>query len=100
MRETEPLIGMFVNSVVLRSQLTGEIDFRELLKQTSQTISEAAMHQDLPFEKLVEELQPPRDPGYNPYFQIVFSFTIHNPCAGSRTKGKPSTARISRRNST
>ena len=74
MRETEPLIGMFVNSVVLRSRLSGEIDFHELLKQTSQTISEAAMHQDLPFEKLVEELQPPRDLGYNPYFQVVFSF--------------------------
>ncbi|MCT7951959.1 amino acid adenylation domain-containing protein [Ancylothrix sp. C2] len=71
--EIEPLIGFFVNSLVLRTNLTGNPTFQELLNRVKQTTIEAYTHQDLPFEKLVEKLQPERDPSRNPLFQISFS---------------------------
>jgi thioesterase domain-containing protein/acyl carrier protein len=71
--ELEPLIGFFVNMLVLRANAGGDPSFRTLLRQIKQGAIDAFTHQDVPFEKLVEALQPPRDPSRNPLFQVVFA---------------------------
>ncbi|AKT41192.1 non-ribosomal peptide synthetase [Chondromyces crocatus] len=70
--EMEGLIGFFVNTLVLRAQILGELTFRGLLAQVRQTTLDAYANQDLPFEKLVEELQPARSMSHTPLFQVVF----------------------------
>ena len=68
---TEGLIGFFVNTLVLRSKVNPEQGFSELLQRTRQTCLDAYAHQDIPFEYLVEQLQPERSLSYNPLFQVM-----------------------------
>ena len=70
--EVEPLIGFFVNTLVLRAQLSGSPAFRQLLGRLSPVILGAIAHADLPFDKLVEILRPPRRTGRMPLFQVNF----------------------------
>ena len=72
--ELKNLIGFFLNTLVLRSELRDVPTFRQLLKRVKTTVLEAFDNQDLPFEKLVEELNPPRDRSRHPLFQVSFVF--------------------------
>lgn len=72
-QETESLIGLFINSIALRTQVEAADSFSTLLKQVKQTTLEAFQHQDIPFEKVVEATGVERDLARNPLFQVIFS---------------------------
>ncbi|MGZ9705569.1 non-ribosomal peptide synthetase [Pseudomonas sp. GNP013] len=69
--ESEGLIGAFLNTQVLRCRLNGQMSVGELFEQVRHTVIEGQSHQDLPFDHLVEALQPPRSAAYNPLFQVM-----------------------------
>ncbi|MFP2934485.1 non-ribosomal peptide synthetase, partial [Pyxidicoccus sp. 3LG] len=71
--ETEGLIGFFINTLVLRARIDSRQSFRELLAQVRERTLAAYEHQDVPFEKLVEELQPQRDLSRSPFFQVTLT---------------------------
>ncbi|WXK34589.1 amino acid adenylation domain-containing protein (plasmid) [Mycetohabitans rhizoxinica] len=73
-REIEPLVGFFVNTLALRLDLSGEPDTAQLLERVRRTTLEAHAHQDLPFEQVVEIVQPPRRLDYTPLFQVMFAW--------------------------
>ena len=70
--ETEDLIGLFVNTLVLRTRFSNEMTLQDLLAQVREVTLQADAHQNLPFEKLVDELQPERTLSYTPLFQAMF----------------------------
>jgi len=72
-KETEPLIGFFINMLPFRTNLSGQVTFREILQRTRQTALEAYEHQDLPFEIMVEEARVERQLNQTPVFQAAFS---------------------------
>ncbi|MCC6808530.1 MAG: amino acid adenylation domain-containing protein, partial [Deltaproteobacteria bacterium] len=78
---TEPLIGFFVNTLCMRADVSGNPSFRALLKNVKETALEAYAHQDLPFEKLVEALNPERSTARSPVFQVIF--VLQNAPAGA-----------------
>jgi amino acid adenylation domain-containing protein len=71
--ELEYVLGMFINILILHTDLSGQPTFRELLRRVRETCLEAYEHQDMPFEKLVEELNPSRGLNRNPFFQVLFN---------------------------
>nr|WP_301542280.1 non-ribosomal peptide synthetase [Pyxidicoccus fallax] len=86
--ETEGLIGFFVNTLVLRAQVEPHASFRELLAHVRATTLGAYEHQDVPFEKLVEELRPERSLSHSPLFQVMFALQ-NTPTASPRVEGAP-----------
>ncbi|HEX9733976.1 MAG TPA: non-ribosomal peptide synthase/polyketide synthase [Thermoanaerobaculia bacterium] len=89
--ELEGLIGLFVDTVVMRGRPTGELSFRDWLRRVRATALGAYAHRDLPFEKLVEELRTARRASTHPLFQVFFSL-VARPAAGLELAGVTATA--------
>jgi amino acid adenylation domain-containing protein len=85
--ETEGLIGLFINTLVLRGRLAGAPTFAELVSRVREAALAAFVHQELPFEKLVEELAPQRDFSRSPVFQVLFLFQDRAPATRELAPG-------------
>jgi amino acid adenylation domain-containing protein len=85
-RELHKMIGCFLNVVVLRTDLSGDPSFRELLRRVRTMALRAYAHQELPFERLVEELRPARLPGRQPLIQVMFTL-LNDPTKGMALPG-------------
>jgi amino acid adenylation domain-containing protein len=85
--ESEPIVGLFINTLALRTDLSGDPTFRELVRRVRQTTVDGYAHQDLPFERLVDELQAERKLDRAPLFQVVFSFDAASAAAGVELPG-------------
>jgi amino acid adenylation domain-containing protein len=83
--EIEPLIGCFVNTLVLRTQVGASLNFLEAIRQVKKVALDAYANQEVPFELLVEELQPDRDPSRSPIFDVMFD--VQTESAGRRRIG-------------
>lgn len=84
--ELHKMIGCFLNLVVLRTDLSGALSFRELLRRVRTMALRAYAHQELPFERLVEELRPACIPGRSPLFQVMFTL-LNDPTRGMTLPG-------------
>ena len=90
--ELEPLIGLFVNTIALRTAVAGDVSFTELLTRVKRTCVDAFANAIVPFDRVVERLQPERSLSYNPVFQVMFAYqgtAAELPaCDGLRMEGK------------
>jgi amino acid adenylation domain-containing protein len=77
--ETQQLLGLFLNTLVIRAQIDAERPFTQLLTQTRQTMLDAFAHQELPFEQVVQAVDPQRSQGINPLFQVMFVYQQEQP---------------------
>ncbi|MGI5484755.1 amino acid adenylation domain-containing protein [Streptomyces lavendofoliae] len=98
--DTESLIGFFVNTVVLRAELSGDPDFATVLTRTRETVLDALHHQELPFDRLVDEVKPVRDASRNPLVQLDFALrtagTSSWPLPGLDVRRLPADTRTSK----
>jgi hypothetical protein len=86
-QEVAGLIGFFINTLVLRTGLSGDPTLRELMGRVRETVLAAEEHQYLPFEKLVEEMHVERDPSRHPLFQVIFNIQQHSADAETELPG-------------